>query len=163
MGKYRFNLVKVLEKIERVRTALMDLAISIDRPSSEPWYGCAEGWEWIGNELAQSLDNAASDDEELREFLYQRAIKGFGGPVRSRADYAAMLLDAADSEPEQRLHPKVKMALDFIKARGPVKAIVVANHIGVSSTGFRSRYVPKLKALGVRNDGHGDGYYFPTE
>ena len=43
-----------------------------------------------------------------------------------------------------------------------VKGVLIANHIEVSYERFRSHYAPKLRALGVRNDRDGDGYYLPT-
>ena len=57
---------------------------------------------------------------------------------------------------------KMTMALEFIRERGPVKAVLIAKHIGVEENTFRSNYVPALIASGMSNDRTGDGYYDPV-
>ncbi len=54
------------------------------------------------------------------------------------------------------LSAKKLKAFEFIKERGPVKAILVANHIGIGESTFRTHYLPALRDHGVRHDG--DGY-----
>jgi hypothetical protein len=165
MEKYRFRIAYILKTIESVREALKDLAISIDRHSESPWHDCEDRWHLLGDDLLESLEDAARFEPELREVLYQRAIAGLPPTERQREETsrrAVQLLESTEDDeaaPEQIIPAKVRMALEFIKAKGPVKAVLVANHIDISHPGFRTRYVPKLKALGVKNDG--DGYYYP--
>ncbi len=60
-----------------------------------------------------------------------------------------------------RLTKRQQKALDFIKSKPGCKGIQVAKHLGIDEGGFRSRYVPTLKKVGVTN--HGEGYYPPPE
>ena len=55
-------------------------------------------------------------------------------------------------------NPKVFNALGFIKDKGPIKGLLIARHIMVKMSTFRSHYVPKLKELGVISTD--DGYVY---
>jgi len=64
-------------------------------------------------------------------------------------------------KPEARLTPKQQKALDYIRQHPGRKAILIARHLEITVEGFRSRYVPALKAVGVTNEKDGEGYFPP--
>jgi hypothetical protein len=157
--KYRSELAEILEEIDKVRSALTDLVMAIDRPTSDPWYEYGERWERVGNSLASTLESAARNDDELRQILYSRAVSGIAARSNHTPDLPS---DIAPPPPKPAVSPKVQKAIDYIRSKGPVKALSIARHIGLKGdAGFRKHYVPKLKALGVKNDGN--GYYLPPD
>jgi hypothetical protein len=89
--------------------------------------------------------------------------------IGNRDSEALTELQKAMSSPQasSRRRPserKIYKAIEFIKHRqregkGPTKGTLIAIHIGVQESTFRSNYQPELRDLGVDNDG--DGYYFP--
>jgi hypothetical protein len=60
-----------------------------------------------------------------------------------------------------RLNEKQQRALQFISARGPVKAVIIARELSIKESTFRTHYVPVLEKHGVRN--HGNGYLLASE
>lgn len=152
---------EILVAIEAVRKELKTLLIEVDL--SEPIFihspyvsRQAQTWHGLEIDLGRVLEHAKSYNSEVRESLYQRSLEtsGIGALIAKNSGKPA-------PKPKAKAHPNLQKAYDFIKAQGPVKAALVCRKIDVESSTFRTHYVPKLKEMGVKNDGH--GYYVPPE
>jgi hypothetical protein len=153
--KFHSEMAAILDRIANVRWALRQLVIAIDKPRGDsPWYDRGSQWEDLAERLEETLDTARSQNSELQEVLYQRGL-GNLGVIGSKPQ-----AEQAPPLPEL-IHPQVQMALDFLKTNGPSTAATIAAHLGVLENTFRRHYAKPLKALGVRNERDGDGYYIP--
>jgi hypothetical protein len=63
----------------------------------------------------------------------------------------------ADVSERNKLGKKALAALQIIEQEGPIQGKALAKRINVEFSTFRKHIVPPLKAVGVKNDGH--GYY----
>jgi hypothetical protein len=145
--KFHSEMHEVIKSINGVRGGLRDLVIAINRPGESDWWTHDGHWHELGERLDASLKDADRINTELRQALYLKGIRALLARTKAPA-----------TKPDQ-IPVKVQKALDYIKERGHVKGLLVAKHIQVSYARFRSNYVPKLRALGVVNEG--EGYCLP--
>lgn len=54
---------------------------------------------------------------------------------------------------------QVDAAMVYIRKCGPVKGVLVARHLNIQESTFRTHLVPLLKARGVVNNDDGEGYF----
>jgi hypothetical protein len=56
---------------------------------------------------------------------------------------------------------RIEEAELFIREKGPVKGLRIANELDIDIKTFHKHYAPKLRERGMQNDRRGGGYYYP--
>lgn len=154
---YPSELGRIVVALSKTREALEDLVRAMGKPSSSrPWWDCLERWDDIEEGLELVLQWAEDENRDLSQRNYMQSLAGL-----SVAKPSTVKATQATPEAAASISPKVQQAIDFIREKGPIKGLSVASHIGVHPTTFRKYYSPRLKALGVKNDGQ--GYYVPDK
>ena len=65
-------------------------------------------------------------------------------------------LGTEENDDRPQLNRKQALALEFIRVTGPKKAVLIARHVEIEESTFRTHYLPKLRYYGVISTD--DGY-----